>query len=201
MSSVVETEVSTKENIETKEDLAELRRRLEEANRNAAKTPVVDSQGKLPAWFAHDVDGLIWFLESLRDILTLLISNRIPPKSSIQMMDHWEMINIRIMLAIANLRTIDSANHPLYIGLYNAGLAEEALDIKLGEYQRCKDESPVLSVLEMADRILGSLFRILTELEPVKEFKETIESKIRYGADNEITALDLNGREGWWKKK
>jgi hypothetical protein len=201
MSPAVETEASTKEKVETKEDLAELRKRLEEANRNAAKTPAVDSEGKLPAWFAHDVDGLVWFLENLSDILIHLIANRIPTESSIQLTGHWEMINVRIALAIANLRTIDSANHPLYIGLYNAGLAEEALDIKLGEYQRRKDESPVLSVLEMADRILGSLFRILTELEPVKEFKETIESKIKYGADNDITAPDLNGREGWWKKK
>jgi hypothetical protein len=200
MTPVVETEVSQKETVETKEDLAELRRRLEEARRNATKTPAADEHGRLPGWFAHDVDGLVWFLENLREVMSFLVLRRIPEESRAPLIDHFEVISIRIELAIANLRQIDSDRHPTYIGLYNSGLAEEPLEIKLGEYQRCKEESPILSVLEMADRILGSLFRILTELEPVKEFKETIESKIKYGGDADIQLLDLNGREGWWKK-
>lgn len=48
---------------------------------------------------------------------------------------------------------------------------------------------PVVSVLEMADRILGSLFKVWTQLEPVKELKETLESKIKHWADREIIDL------------
>jgi hypothetical protein len=53
----------------------------------------------------------------------------------------------------------------------------------------------------MADRILGSLFPILNALEPVKEFKETLESKLKNDGDEGLQGLNLSGREQWWKQE
>jgi hypothetical protein len=53
--------------------------------------------------------------------------------------------------------------------------------------------SPVPAVLEMADRILGSLFPILNVLEPVKEFKETLESRLKNDGDAGLQSLNIDG--------
>jgi len=52
----------------------------------------------------------------------------------------------------------------------------------------------------MADRILGSLFPILFALEPVKEFKATLESKLKNDGDDGIQDLNLSVREQRWKQ-
>ena len=52
----------------------------------------------------------------------------------------------------------------------------------------------------MADRILGSLSPILSALEPVKEFKETLESRLKNDGDAGLQELNLSGREQWWRQ-
>lgn len=52
----------------------------------------------------------------------------------------------------------------------------------------------------MADRILGSLFPIFNVLEPVKEFKETLESRLKNDGDAGLQSLNIDGRDQWWKR-
>lgn len=52
----------------------------------------------------------------------------------------------------------------------------------------------------MADTILGSPKGVFPPLELVKETKETIETRLKFGGDNEIIVLNLGGNEKWWEK-
>jgi hypothetical protein len=51
-------------------------------------------------------------------------------------------------------------------------------------------------VLEIADTIAGSLAEVFQVLEPVKEWKEIAEARVKYGGDKPLLAiLNLSGRE------
>jgi hypothetical protein len=51
-------------------------------------------------------------------------------------------------------------------------------------------------VLEIADTIAGSLAEVFHVLEPVKEWKEIAEARVKYGGDKPLlTILNLSGRE------
>jgi hypothetical protein len=114
-------------------------------------------------------------------VMTSLIEDRVPEKQRKLFLDCWPIVEVRIDIAIAEIRTIGTENDTRYIKLHNAGLTGAPLKLKLRENWRRIGASPVPAVLEMADRILGSLFPILTALEPVKEFKETLESRLKHG--------------------
>lgn len=51
-------------------------------------------------------------------------------------------------------------------------------------------------VLEIADTIVGSLAEVFHVLEPVNEWKEIAEARVKYGGDKPLlTILNLSGRE------
>jgi len=189
-----------KEKVTTKEELADLRRRLQALLKAAAHAPSGSALNGKPYGWQDDIDGLAVFLEDLKQIMNFLVNDRVLLADRKLFNDCWETIALRIDIAIAELRTIDNDDDALYAQLYNAGLAGAPLKLKLREYWKRISGAPVVGVLEMADRILGSLFPILVALEPVKEFKETLESKLKHDGDEGLQTLNITGREQWWKQ-
>jgi hypothetical protein len=197
---VTTTEAAVSEQVTTKEELEDLKRRLAELQGQNSQTPSGAALKGKPYGWQDDVDGLATFLEDLKQVMKFLLDNRVLAERRQLFNDCWEIIVLRIDIAIAELRTIDSEDHILSIKLHNAGLTGKPLKLKLREYWRCIRSSPVTAVLEMADRILGSLFPILASLEPVKEFKETLESVLKNDGDAGLQSLNISGREQWWKQ-
>ena len=195
----VATEVNIKEKVTTKEELEDLRRRLADLRGNEAKTPSAEKRGKSYGW-QDDLDGLAIFLEDLKQVIRFCVDNRVLEDQRAPFSDYLIEIEVRIDIAIAALRTIGRDDHEVYIELHNAGLTGKRLKVKLGEYWRRIKGSPLVAVLKMADTILGSLVPILTHLEPVKEFKETLECKLENDGDPGLQSLNISGREQWWKQ-
>ncbi len=188
-------DVDTKQEVTTKEELQALRDRLENLRKKQADRPPRDAVEGKPYGWDDDIDGLAIFLEDLKQVMNFLINERILLEQRPLFVECWEVIEVRIDLAIAEIRTIDTEAHQLYVKLFNAGLTGTPWRVKVGEYWRRITSSPVPAVLEMADRILGSLFPILFALEPVKEFKETLESKLKHDGDPGLQGLNPTGRE------
>jgi hypothetical protein len=197
---VATAEPDVKQEVTTKEELEDLRRRLEEIRGRDAKTPSGAALKGKPYGWEDDLDGLAVFLEDLKQVVTFLVNYRVLEEQRPPFADYLPEFAVRIDIAIAELRTIDNADHPLYIKLYNARLAGKRAKVKLGEYWRRVKGSPVVAVLKMADTILGSLFPVFYALEPVKEFKETLESKLENDGDAGLQSLNIEGREQWWKQ-
>jgi hypothetical protein len=196
----VTTEVDVRQKVTTKEELQDLRRRLDEIRRLASNADSGQAlEGKPYSW-QDDVDGLVAFLKDLEAVMMFLVNDRVPERQRKEFLDCWEATQVRINIAIAQLRTIGNDNDPIYVELHNEGLTKKPLKLKLREYFRRIDVSPVPAVLEMADRILGSLFPVLYDLGPVKEFKETLESRLKNDGDAGLQSLNLNGREQWWRQ-
>jgi hypothetical protein len=188
----VETLPDTKQAVYTKEELQALRRKLAGAgfgaDFNDPTSP--DFQGE-PADWGWDVRLLIKFLEDLRKIMQVLVARRIPDPHGQRLASLLETLDPNIDDAIAELKTVDSVLHPLYLALKRLGLATESLAAKLDEFRDDITGRPALAVLDMGDKILGSLCKVLSQLEPLKELKETIEHRVKYGSDADIIGLGL----------
>ena len=196
----VATEVDVKQEVTTREELEALKKRLEELRGQQSDTPSGEALEGKPYGWEDDVDGLAAFLEDLKQVMEFLIRDRVLKEQRKSFQDCWPIIDVRIDIAIAELRTINTEDHILYIKLFNAGLTGTPLKVKLGEYWRRITSSPVPAVLEMADHILGSLVPVVFALEPVKEFKQTLESKLKHDGDAGLQGLNISGREQWWKQ-
>jgi hypothetical protein len=196
----VATETDVKTEVTTKEELDDLRRRLAEWRSRQANTPSGKALNGKPYGWEDDLDGLAVFLQDLKEVIKFLVNDRVIEQDRQAFADYLPEIEVRIDIAIAKLRAIDNNDDELYVKLHNASLTGKPLKVKLGEYWRRIKRSPVVAVLKMADTILGSLFPILAELEPVKEFKETLESKLENDGDAGLQSLNISGREQWWKQ-
>jgi hypothetical protein len=197
---VATAEPDVKQEVTTKEELEDLRRRLAEIKDRQANTPSGEALNGKPYGWEDDLDGLAAFLEDLKQVVTFLVNNRVLEEHRQAFVDYLPEFAARIDIAIAELRTIDSADHALYVKLYNARLAGKWGKVKLREYWHRIKGSPVVAVLKMADTILGSLFPIFYALEPVKEFKETLESRLENDGDPGLQSLNISGREQWWSQ-
>jgi len=202
MSPVAVAEVVTTKVVTTKEELEELRRKLEEQRRqgqSAAPPEGAPAEGRLTSW-SDDVNGLVQFLQDLKEIMRFLIRDRLP-KTPRELFEQCSpTVETQMDIAIAELKQIDSENHEIYIKLRDADLTGNPLKLKLREFWRRIRTSPVSAVLKTADRILGSLFPILATLEPVKEFKETLEERLENDGDAGLQSLNITGREQWWRQ-
>lgn len=188
----VEAPPDTKQAVYTKEELQALRRKLAGAGFGAEfnDPPAPNFKGE-PADWEWDIRLLIKFLDDLRKILQILVARRIPDPPRQRLTALLEAVDPNIEDAIAELKTVDSMLHPLYLALKRLGLATENLAAKLDEFRDDITGRPVLAVLDMGDKILGSLCKVLSQLEPVKELKETIEHRVKYGSDADIIGLGL----------
>src|SRR5262249_30278864 len=105
--------------------------------------------------------------------------------------------------AIADLYDIanapDPKAHPCYMALQARGLTEQSLELKMAETDDRIHDSPPVAVLERFDSIMRSLIPVLYSLEPVKEFKETLESRFKHGGDKAILTLNILRDHQPWK--
>jgi len=196
----VATEVDVREKVTTKEELQDLRERLRRIRGQASNADSGEALDGKPYGWQDDVDGLVAFLEDLKQVMIFLVNDRVPKRERKWFLDCWDAAEVRIDIAIAQLRTVGSDNDPIYVELHNEELTKKPLLLKLREYFRRIEASPVPAVLEMADRILGSLFPILHDLGPVGEFKETLEARLKNDGDDGLQSLNITGREQWWKQ-
>jgi len=150
--------------------------------------------------FEDDVTELTAFLMWLIDVMEMLIAKRIPEDQAELFRDAFPGVEYRIQLAISDLKEINSTEHVLYRALREEGLTGVTREVKSRELSNRVHTGPVASVLEMADNILESLFEVLTQLCPVREFKKALESGIEHGADKDVLSIDWQGREKWWTK-
>lgn len=191
-STIVEPLPATSTKVYTKEELEALKRalaRLAGGRFGQEDDPGNDPENDIP--WQNDIDSLVQFLTGLKRLMRFLIAKRVPKQPRAVFLECLGDVEANIDNAIDELKSIDSATHPLYRALRRLGLAGKTLFLKLGEFGNRIATGPVVAVLEMADNILGSLMKVLTQLEPVKEFKEIVESRIKHGADQEIIDLGL----------
>jgi hypothetical protein len=157
---------------------------------------------KPPDTWADDRNHIIEFLQDLKTIMDYLIKNRIPDEPAALFIDRFPEVAKRIDSAVTQLDEIKSRVDDLYKKLQDLGLTEEEGRLKFREFYEGVTTRAVGEVLHTGDTILGSLCEALFVLEPVKEFKEILESRLKNGGDKSIiTSLNIFRRTDWWNKK
>jgi hypothetical protein len=140
----------------------------------------------------RDRNALIRFLQSMLAIMKFVIDERIPDEPAALFRECFSDIEDNVHDAISELEKMQSKLDELYKKLQEVGLAQKQLELKLREFEDRGKNSPVGEVFHMGNKILGSLVKVLTMLEPVKEFKDVVESKLKNGGDKKlITILDI----------
>jgi hypothetical protein len=205
MSPQVETLVSDKDVITTKQELDEWKQKRAEQRQRGGEPehpPGLDPKGK--GGWQGDVNLLVAFLKGLRNIMELLINQRVPEEPAKRFNQVFPDVEQNINWAISDLYDIatvpDPTSHPCYVGLQTRGLTEESLELKMAETDDRINDSPPVAVIERFDQIMGSLIPVLYSLEPVKEFKETLESRIKHGGDRAIQTLDIFRDQQPWHR-
>lgn len=205
MSPQVETLVSEKEIVTTKKELDEWKERMAEQRRRDGEPehpPGLDPKGK--GGWQGDVNLLVAFLKGLRKLMERLINDRVPDEAAKRFNAVLPEVVQNINWAISDLYDIANApnpkDHPCYMALEARGLTEESLELKMAETNDRINDSPPVAVLERFDQIMGSLIPVLYSLEPVKEFKETLESRIKHGGDKMIQTLNIFRDQQPWHK-
>lgn len=193
--------VATKEELERwKEERARQRQRGGEPTHPPTLEP---GQSRRGSW-QGDVNLLVAFLKGLRNLMELLIDQRVPEEPAERFNAVFPDVEQNINWAISDLYDIanapDPKGHPCYRALEARGLTEESLELKMAETDDRIHDSPPVAVLERFDQIMGSLIPVLYSLEPVKEFKETLESRIKHGGDKAILTLDIFRDQQPWHR-
>ena len=144
-------------------------------------------------------------MKGLRRLMRHLIDQRIPDDAAIRFDAVWDDVEQNINWAISDLYDIanspDPGSHHGYRALEVRGLTGDPLELKMAETDDRIHDSPPVAVLERFDQIMGSLIPVLYSLEPVKEFKETVESRIKHGSDKTIISLDIFRDQQPWHRK
>jgi hypothetical protein len=206
MSPQVETLVSEKDVVTTKKELDEWKERMAEQRRRDGGEPEhppgLDPKGK--GGWQGDVNLLVAFLKGLRKLMERLINDRVPDEAAKRFNAVLPEVVQNINWAISDLYDIANApnptGHPCYVALEARGLTEESLELKMAETSDRINDSPPVAVLERFDQIMGSLIPVLYSLEPVKEFKETLESRIKHGGDKMIQSLNIFRDQQPWHR-
>jgi len=185
------TAVSTKTQVFTKEELDALRRALNRGRNGMGEYAAPPEAGNEQSddW-RNDVSLLVKFLRDLGDVLQMTVTNRVPEPARTGMVGLLLSSLVYADAAIEELNAIDGQGHGLWQRLVRVGLTGEALLAKLDEWRDRAVNGPLLSVLELGNTILGSLATAL-HLDPLKEAKEVVENRVKYGSDDEIIQLHL----------
>jgi hypothetical protein len=206
MSSMSPQVALEKDVVTTKEELEEWKRKMAEQRRRGGEPehpPALDPKGK--GGWQGDVNLLVAFLKGLRSLMELLIKDRVPEEVAARFNAVFPEVAQNIDWAISDLYDIANASdpkgHPCYVALEARGLTEESLELKMAETDDRIHDSPPVAVLERFDSIMGSLIPVLYSLEPVKEFKEVLESRIKHGGDKMIQTLDIFRDQQPWHRK
>lgn len=109
-----------RQKITTKEELADLRARLDEIRGQASSGAEGEASGGKRRGWQGDIDDLALFLEDLKQVIQFLMKNRVLEDPRKLFTDCWEDTEVRIDIAIAQLRTIENDENPIYLDLHNA---------------------------------------------------------------------------------
>ena len=186
------TATATSTLVFTKEELDALRQALSKG-RNAVgdhRSPPEERPDPENDW-SNDVFLLIKFLKDLNTILSTVIQKRIPVPQRKGFEIALQQVQGSVDTAIQELSAIDGPENTLFKKLREVGLTAESLLVKLDEFRDRIGNGPILAILKLGNSLLGSLCKALL-LEPLKEVKEIVETRIEYGADDEILQLHLN---------
>ncbi len=207
MATMVETAtqhdvVTTKEELEAWK-LAMARRR--QGSGEPARPPALDPKRSGKGDWEDDINLLVAFLKGLRTIMDYLIKNRVPVGPDVLFGNEFSKVEQNINWAISDLYDVVNPpkagkEHPCWIALEARELTGDSLRLKMAETDDRINNSPVPAVLERFDSILGSLIPVLYSLEPVKEFKEALESRIKHSGDRAIVTLNIFRDQQPWNK-
>jgi hypothetical protein len=208
MSPQVEPVVSDKDVITTKKELddwkAERARQRQRGGEPTHPPTLAPGQSQRGSW-QFDVNLLVAFLKGLTRLMRLLIEERVPEEPATRLNAVWADVEQNVNWAISDLYDIANSSNPTehecYVALEVRGLTGDSLELKMAETDDRIHDSPPVAVLERFDSILGSLIPALYSLEPVKEFKEVLESRIKYGGDKAIQTLDIFRDQQPWHRK
>ena len=197
MPTLVADIVTTKEELEAwKKERAEKRQK----GGQPVQPPHLDPKKSPRGGWQDDVNLLVEFLLGLKNLMRYLIEHRVPENPSKLFKSCFSDVEDNINAAISDLYTINGENHAAYVDLQVRELTKKPLKLKIRECFRRITSSPVPAVLERFDSILGSIFPVLATLEPIKEFKEALESRIKHDGDKGIISLNIFGNEQLWNK-
>jgi len=184
----------------TKEELEQWKRERAEKRKQGGTTehpPMIDATKRKRGW-EEDINLLVEFLQGVKKLMGFLIKDRVPTNPAKLFAASYLSIEENINDAISDLYSIDAEKHVALQELKAAGCTGKPLKLKLREYYRRITSGPVVAVLERVDSILRSLIPALATLEPVNEFKEALESRLKHDGDRGIISLNLSGREQFW---
>jgi hypothetical protein len=156
--------------------------------------------GSLNSW-NEGRSALIQFLEDLKTLLGVLVNERLPDETQPLFKVVLLAAGTKIDSVVEVLKKIEQGdeNHKK---LEAAELTGDALLLKIAEFYDSCNARPPVEVLSSGDIILGSLISVFPILEPVKEYKEVVEQRLKNGGDRRvIESLNLTGREQWWHPK
>jgi len=199
----METDTLAPDIVTTKEELEkwkEKRARQRGGDGEPTHPPHLESRNYKAGGWQDDVNLLVQFLKGLKTLMRFLIEHRVPEKPSRLFAECLDEVEENINKAISDLYDIDSDTHAAYLGLQARECTAKPLKLKIREYYRSIVSRPLPAVLERIDSILRSLFPVLATLEPVNEFKEALESRIKHDGDREIISLNLSGYEQSWNQ-
>lgn len=193
--------VTTKEELDRwKEERARQRQRGGEPTH----PPILAQDPSRRGGWQDDLNLLVAFLKGLKRLMRLLIDQRVPDEPAKRFQAVLSDVEQNIDWAISDLYDIANATdpkaHPGYNALQARGLTEKSLELKMAETDDRIHDSPPVAVLERFDSIMGSLIPVLYSLEPVKEFKETLESRLKHGGDKAIVTLDIFRDQQPWNR-
>ncbi len=198
MASAAVAEPDVRTQVFTKEELQALRRRL--AGRAAAgddqipTSPGSPPDPDTPDW-QLDVEIILAFLKAVDRVMRFLIENRVPEKFRRLIQSSMALVSAKLDEARLELGAISSEQDQLYSYLADEGLTLENLAAKLASFVDDLDDGPVLAVLDSADKILGSLCKVVPVLGPVKEMKELVEHRVKFCGDADLISLNLYPKE------
>jgi hypothetical protein len=187
------TEAATSTQVFTKEELDALRNALNKGRHGMGgetSHPPEERHESSDNW-RNDVFLLVKFLRDLRYLLKTIIDKRVPEEHRKGYVAVFLKTQNDVEMAIHLLQGIEGPESGLFGRLEKAGLTGESLLVKLHEFGHTISHGPVLAVLGIGDRILGSLCSVVP-LEAFKELKEIVEHRVEFGADDEIIQLHLN---------
>jgi hypothetical protein len=143
--------------------------------------------GALNAW-DEGRNVLIQFLKDLRAMMIFLLVDRIPDDERVLFSAVSTTVTTTIddVIKILEKTDDDDENHKK---LTDAGLTGNGLSLKTREFARSVAQRPATESLAAGDIILNSLVTCFPLLEPVKEYKEVLEHRLRTGSDKGVQSV------------
>ncbi len=144
--------------------------------------------------FSDEHKYLSTFLSGAKNLLELLCGKLEPIKFTTFDNEFRNSIRPLIEEVESEVGLITSETHSRWQALKSLGLTGSSLTLKVTEFFEWFSKGKLKRLLKSLNSILGSLFKVFGQLEPVKEFKDHLEINLddMDDGDESITQLGLS---------